>query len=272
MGLTSQSDRQKHSPRNSGIFMNVRSHPEIYDSIGGGYNKFRIPDIRLAKLIRNALGNIRTVCNVGAGTGAYEPPDLVVTPVEPSERMIAQRPDADCVVRATAEKLPFADGQFDAAMAILTIHHWVDPVRGLQEMQRVSRRQVILTFDPELIDLLWLVRDYLPEIADFEKSRATPMATIVAALGECTATPVLIPWDCTDGFQAAYWRRPDRYLDPQVRQAISSLSKLPENTVSAAIGKLAADIQSGVWATRYADLLVREQLDLGYRLVVANKS
>lgn len=210
-----------------------------------------------------------TVCNVGAGTGSYEPTDLDVTPVEPSERMISQRVDADRVVRASAESLPFADGQFDVAMAVLTVHHWTDQRKGLLEMTRVSRRQVILTFDPSQANSFWLVRDYLPEFAIFDQGRALPMETYEEVLGDCQVSSVLVPWDCSDGFLAAYWRRPEQYLDPDVRKAISSFWQIPEPIISRAINRLRVDIESGEWSKRYLDLMTQSEMDFGYRLVVA---
>lgn len=250
--------------------MEQPSHPLIYDSIGAGYRRFRVPDSRIASHIRKAIGNASTVCNVGAGTGSYEPTDLKVTSVEPSERMIEQRVDADRVIRANAEKLPFKDGQFDVAMAVLTVHHWTDQRKGLLEMKRVSRRQVILTFDPLMANSFWLVRDYLPEFAVFDKKRAAPLEAYEEALGRCEISPVLVPWDCSDGFLAAYWRRPDQYLDPDARNAVSSFAQLPDDIVSAAISRLRNDIESGAWAKRYSDLCERDEMDLGYRLVVAD--
>jgi SAM-dependent methyltransferase len=249
--------------------MDKPSHPLIYDSIGVGYRRFRVPDSRIASRIRDAIGNASTVCNIGAGTGSYEPTDLKVTPVEPSERMTEQRADAQSVVRAEAEQLPFEDGQFDVAMAVLTVHHWRDQRKGLLEMKRVSRRQVIMTFDPLVSNSFWLVRDYLPEFAEFDKKWAAPLATFEEILDGCAISPVLVPWDCSDGFLAAYWRRPERYLDPDARNAISLFSQLPKQIVSAAISRLRDDIDSGAWAKRYSDLCEREEMDFGYRLVVA---
>lgn len=250
----------------------IPSHPKVYDSIGNDYQRRRIPDERIGSMIRAALGDSKTICNVGAGTGSYEPVDLDVTAVEPSELMIAQRTTSIPVVKANAEKLPFPDDKFDAAMAILTVHHWMDPVKGLAEMQRVSRRQVIFTFLPEMIDSFWLVKDYLPEIVPFEQSRAVKIMTIAEALNTLVVEPVLIPWDCTDGFQAAYWRRPEQYLDPEVRSAISTLSQLPPATVSRAMEKLSADISSGAWHQRYSNLLDKDEMDFGYRLIVCEKN
>jgi len=246
--------------------------PQIYDGIGEGYRELRVPDRRLADRIRRALGDAKTVCNVGAGTGSYEPADLDVTAVEPSPTMIAQRNSTHRVVRAAAEDLPFEDQAFDASMAILTVHHWTRPLDGLAEMQRISHRQVIFTFAPDRMDSLWLVRDYLPEISDFERQRALPINQILDSLQVISVDPVEIPFDCTDGFQGAYWRRPHEYLSVRVRAAISTLAQLPSPIVSRAMQRLSDDLQSGQWHRRYAALLTAESLDLGYRLIVAETS
>lgn len=186
--------------------------------------------------------------------------------------MIDQRRDATLVVRANAEDLPFVEKQFDVAMAVLTVHHWRDKHRGLMEMQRVSHRQVILTFDPTMADSLWLVRDYLPEFAAFDKQRALTIQAYRETLGSCQVLPVFVPWDCTDGFLAAYWRRPARYLELHARNVISSFAQLPEATVLAAISRLESDIGSGVWTRRNAELLDRDSMDFGYRLIVAGRA
>jgi SAM-dependent methyltransferase len=250
--------------------MTIQTHPQIYDSIGHGYSDQRVPDDRVASRILHALGDAQTVCNVGAGTGSYEPTDRTVTAVEPSQTMIMQRRNENRVICASAENLPFANNEFDASMAVLTIHHWPDVRAGLAEMRRVSRRQVIFTFDPDRVDSLWLVRDYLPEIIELDRKRAVPLHVIQETLQVVSIEPVKIPFDCTDGFQGAYWRRPQEYLKPEVRAAISTLAQLPQDIVSRGMNQLSQDLQSGHWHKRYSNLLDCESLDLGYRLVVAD--
>ncbi|MGH3421018.1 MAG: class I SAM-dependent methyltransferase, partial [Streptosporangiaceae bacterium] len=193
------------------------SSAQLYDTIGATYTVTRRTEPRIAEQVWAALGDARTVLNVGAGTGSYEPPDRDVTAVEPSAVMRAQRPAgaAPCVA-ATAESLPFEDQSFDAAMAFATIHHWRDPIAGLREMRRVARRVVVFTKDFSDRDLFWLDRDYLPEYAGLLADRPS-LAEQVRELGARTE-PVLIPWDCADGFFEAYWRRPEAYLDEQVRR------------------------------------------------------
>jgi SAM-dependent methyltransferase len=239
-----------------------------YDSIGIEYAALRRPDPRIAAQIAAALGPARTVLNVGAGAGSYEPADRTLTALEPSAEMIRQRPaGAAPAVQGHAENLPFADQSFDAAMAVLTVHHWTDQMRGLAEMRRVARGPVvILTYDPEFRDN-WLL-EYLPELAALDDAQMPPLSLYAAALGPVTITPVLIPHDCTDGFLAAYWRRPAAYLDPRIRAAMSSFHAIGD--VSAALGRLAEDIDSGAWDQRHGALRALDSRDCGYRLVVTD--
>jgi SAM-dependent methyltransferase len=242
----------------------------LYDQIGTTYSRFRRPDPRIAAAIDAALDGCASVVSVGAGTGSYEPRSRRGVAIEPSRTMIAQRPpDAAPVVQAVAEHLPFPNGVFDAALAVLTVHHWPDAQRGLAEMQRVARRQVVMTWDPRVSSRWWLAADYLPEIAPREQNYAT-VDTIASALNATDVRPVPVPHDCTDGFMAAYWRRPERYLDPDARAAISGLALLEQEIVARAMRALADDLASGAWQARHADLLELEELDAGYRLVVAD--
>ncbi|MFD8087771.1 class I SAM-dependent methyltransferase [Kitasatospora sp. NPDC059722] len=242
--------------------------PPLYDSIGAGYRDTRRPDPRLAALIGRALAGARTVVNVGAGTGSYEPADAAVTAVDPSRVMLDQHPGAT-KVRAAAEHLPFADGRFDAAMAVMTVHHWPDLEGGLRELRRVSRRQVVFTWDPEHRPELWMISDYLPQIRELEHARFTPLSTVAETLGAHTVLPFPIPHDFTDGFQIAHWRRPERFLDPVVRRASSTFAQLPADVVEPAIARLRADLASGAWSRRYGHLLARDSVDYGYRLLIA---
>jgi SAM-dependent methyltransferase len=242
---------------------------ELYDRLGVGYTSLRRPDPRIAAAIHEALGDAVTIVNVGAGTGSYEPADRRLVAIEPSRVMVAQRPpDAAPAILASAEDLPLADDSVDAAMAILTDHHWADRARGLAEMRRVARRRVVLfQFDPACSDAFWLVRDYLPTFRRRMQDR--DLATLMAPLGEVELRPVPIPHDCADGFLAAFWRRPHAYLDPGVRDGISVFRLLPEAEVADAVARLRADLESGAWERRNAGILERDAMDLGYRLVVA---
>ena len=237
----------------------------LYDEIGRTYARTRRPDPRIAARIEAALGDARTVVNVGAGTGNYEPRDREVVAVEPSETMIAQRPEGLApVVRATAEKLPFPDGAFDVAMAVLSDHHWADRARGLRELRRVGRRVVVFTFDRDLADALWLARDYLPQFAHLMRETMA-VDEIARHCGATRVEPVPIPHDCEDGFLGAWWRRPEAYLDPLVRDGISTFSQVDWRD---GIARLEADLRSGAWRERNAELLDLDEIDLGYRLLV----
>jgi SAM-dependent methyltransferase len=240
----------------------------LYDDIGRTYAVTRGEDPRLRDRIADALGDARTVLNVGAGTGSYEPHDREVVAVEPSAVMRAQRPPgAARAVAASAEALPFADARFDATMAVLTDHHWPDRAAGLREMRRVARRRAVLfTFDPAYVDAFWLTRDYIPGFRDL------PGMTIEEIAGHFGATriePVPVAHDWQDGFFFAFWRRPEAYLDPVVRANISVFARLGEDEVSDFVTRLRADLESGAWAERNRDLLDAEELDGGYRLMVA---
>jgi SAM-dependent methyltransferase len=244
----------------------------IYDRIGRGYAEMRRPDPRIAAHIESVLTGATSVVNVGAGSGSYEPKGRRVVAVEPSDVMIAQRPPGSApVVRAVAETLPFAPASFDVALAVLSVHHWSDPKRGLAELQRVAPRQVVLTWDPIVQARFWFVRDYLPEWTAYEATKAK-LPEVLAMLPGARVETVLVPSDCADGFGCAYWRRPDAYLDPDVRASISVLSLLDADVTDRALGKLEADLESGAWHRRNAALLELDEYDGGYRLVVAENA
>lgn len=236
-----------------------------YDTIGVNYSDLRKPDPRIAHMIGRALGPAKTVLNVGAGAGSYEPAGRQVTAIEPSAEMIRQRPaSAASVIQGHAENLPFDDNSFDASMAILTVHHWTDKAKGLREMRRVTRgRIVVLTYDPSFRGF-WLA-DYVPKLVDLDEAQMPRMTDYEALLGPVGICPVLIPHDCTDGFLSAYWRRPSAYLDPRIRAAMSSFWAVGD--VSEALRRLESDLESGEWAERYSPLHGLDQCDCGYRLV-----
>ncbi len=244
------------------------SSTQLYDTIGSTYAVTRRTDPRIAAQIRTALGAARTVVNVGAGTGSYEPHDLQLLAVEPSAVMRSQRPvDAAACVGATAESLPFEDRSFDASMAVATIHHWQDPISGLREMRRVARRVVALTFDLNGLSQFWLTRDYLPELVGLVVGLPS-LAEMADAIG-ARIEPVMIPWDCADGFPEAYWRRPESYLDHRVRLGMSCWARVGPGVERRAMSTLRADLASGQWAERNRDLLDLDAADLGLRLLVA---
>ncbi|MGW1067987.1 MerR family transcriptional regulator [Streptomyces aureus] len=260
--------------------MGIRTTPEeqltvfgaqLYEVIGSAYPATRRTEPRIAARVWDALGDARTVLNVGAGTGSYEPPDREVTAVEPSAVMRAQRPAgaAPCVA-ADAESLPFEDQSFDAAMAFSTVHHWRDPIAGLREMRRVARRVVVFTHDGSDAawrDRFWLTRDYLPEVSGLVADWPS-LAELTRAIGG-RAEPVLIPWDCADGFFEAHWRRPEAYLDETVRRAVSVWTRVGPEAEERAVTGLREDLSSGRWAERNRDLLALDAAELGLRLLVA---
>jgi SAM-dependent methyltransferase len=247
------------------------SGAQLYDTIGATYTVTRRTEPRIAAQVWAALGDARTVLNVGAGTGSYEPSDCDVTAVEPSAVMRAQRPAgaAPCVA-AAAESLPFEDQSFDAAMAFATIHHWQDPIAGLREMRRVARRVVVFTHDTSDTGWrrrFWLTRDYLPEIADLLVGRPS-LTELAGAIGARTE-PVLIPWDCADGFFEAHWRRPGAYLDDHVRRGVSVWARVGPEPEHRAVRSLRDDLVSGRWAERNRDLVALDAAELGLRLLIA---
>jgi SAM-dependent methyltransferase len=244
------------------------SRAHLYDAIGATYTVTRRTEPRIAAQLWAALGDARTVLNVGAGTGSYEPPGRDVTAVEPSAVMRAQRPAgaAPCVA-AVAESLPFADQSFDAAMAFATIDHWRDPVAGLREMRRVARRVVAFTYDAGDAGRFWLNRDYLPEFAGLWAARP-PLTELARSVG-ARLEPVLVPWDCADGFYHAYWRRPEAYLDEDVRHGMSVWARVGPDAEQRAVRALRDDLASGRWAERNRDLAGLDAAELGDRLLIA---
>jgi SAM-dependent methyltransferase len=240
---------------------------EIYDQIGNEYSKLRIPDKRIESLIHNEIGSCQNIINIGAGSGSYEPKNYNIVAVEPSKIMISQRPIGSApVIQAYAEYLPFSDKQFDLAMALLTIHHWEDLEKGLMEMKRVSKRQLIFTWDPTFTGF-WLTKDYFPEILKIDKKIFPQINFIESVLGPLKRQIVEIPHNCTDGFGSAYWRRPKAYLNPNVRAAISTFHKI--TNVESGLSRLRDDIESGKWEAQNGHLLELESLDLGF-LILSN--
>lgn len=238
----------------------------LYDTIGIDYTQLRRPDPRIAAQIERALGQSKTILNVGAGAGSYEPVGREVTALEPSAAMISQRPPgAAPAVQGSADALPFPDKSFDAVMAVLTIHHWPDQRRGIEEMCRVARdRVVLLTFDPGARP--WLT-DYLPELAAIDEAAMPSLEKLAEWLGPVTTEPVPVPHDCIDGFLYAYWRRPAAYLDTRIRKGSSSFWRM--NDAEQGIARLADDLASGEWQRRYGALLAEDSYDAGYRMVVS---
>lgn len=243
-----------------------------YDAIGHGYAGTRREDPHLAAAIWAALGDARTVVNVGAGTGSYEPSDRHVIAIEPSDVMAAQRPrDRAPAIKATADRLPLRDNSVDAAMAVLTIHHWDDGLQaGIAELRRVARGPVvILTYDTEVSNAMWLMADYLTELKALDARIFPPIATLLGWLGRgATATPVLTRRDSPDWNLGAFWAHPERVLDDAARQATSGFARMPEAVVQRVVDDVRRDLESGAWQRRHGHLAELDALDVGLRLVV----
>jgi SAM-dependent methyltransferase len=247
----------------------VPSGTARYDTIGVDYASRRREEPTWSRAILAALGDATSVLNVGAGTGNYEPGDRSVVAVEPSSTMLAQRRrDAAPAVRAQAEALPFADGAFDVALAVLTVHHWRDPLGGLAELARVAPRQVLVSWDRDATLAFWLSRDYLPELAVHVAGQSA-VDDVVGALDVREMRVLPVPRECADGVLGANWARPAAYLDPVTRGAMSGLALLDPDVVDAAMARLARDLADGTWQARNAELDDLEELDAGFRLVVA---
>jgi SAM-dependent methyltransferase len=242
-----------------------------YDEIGRTYTATRRPDPRWEAAVWAALGDARSVANVGAGAGSYEPLDRTVVAIEPSREMIDKRPEgAAPAVQASAEALPLEDDSVDAAMAIFTIHHWHDVRRGLAELKRVAReRIVVLTWDKSFVGRFWLTRDYLPEIDEWTGNQLPPLEEIEVELGGVERQRLPIPRDCHDGFLRAYWARPEAYLQEHVRQNISQFNLVDPVAIERGIDRLRSDLASGDWDTRNGHLRTLDALDLGYVLLTA---
>jgi SAM-dependent methyltransferase len=240
-----------------------------YDRLGQGYSRVRRPDPRIATQIDAALGSARTVLNVGAGTGSYEPEGRAVTAVEPSAEMIGQRPPGSApVVQASAEDLPFADRSFDASLAVLTVHHWADLGAGLAEMRRVSREGiVIVTFDPEALAELWIARDYFPEMLALKRRSGATSGELAKTLAGAAIEQIPVPRDCTDLFFAALWARPEKLFEEEVVRPMWVWQSISEEARREGRKRLKADLENGVWEQRYGHLRALPSLDVGLRLV-----
>ena len=250
--------------------MDMSKATTLYDRIGRQYTTTRHPDPTIARAIVKAVGDVSAVVNVGAGAGAYEPLGGSLVAVEPSSQMIQQRSArSSLVVQASAEALPFRAGTFDTALAVLTLHHWADWLCGLGEMKRVADRLVIFTIEPREVGNFWLTQAYFPEIIELDRGRCPSVGEIVNYLGECRIEPVAIPHDCADGFLAAFWRRPEAYLDPTVRAGISAFALLEQDAVDRGAALLEADLRSGEWERRFGHIRSLDALDVCYRIVMS---
>ncbi len=255
----------------SGHIMRPVTAAATYDTLGRGYSEIRHPDPGIASAIWAALGSASTVVNVGAGAGSYEPSDRKLIAVEPSSVMIAQRPlNAAPAIQAVAEALPLKDQAVDAAMAVLTLQHWDDVEQGLSELLRVARQRVVLaTMDVGALGQLWIIRDYLPETLTAHAAGFPSTTRLQELLPRATIAVIPVPRHCTDGFMAAFWGRPEAYLDPGVRTATSPWHQLAPETATRALDQLRSDLASGQWDRRYGHLRHYPELDVGLRLISA---
>jgi SAM-dependent methyltransferase len=244
-----------------------------YDTIGTNYARLRREDPRFRQRIWDALGGARSVVNVGAGAGSYEPLDRYVLAIEPSDVMAAQRPRARApAIRAAAGALPLRDGALDAAMAILSLHHWDEErERGVRELRRVAaERVVILTYDAEVSGRMWLMQEYLSEVAELDRKIFPPPAEIAGWLGGAvTIEPLPIPRDTPDWMLGSFWAHPERVLDADARAVTSGFARMPAPVVERVVRELSRDLAQGVWDERHGALRQLDELDVGLRLIVA---
>jgi SAM-dependent methyltransferase len=245
-----------------------------YAKHGQGYARIRRTDPRIAAWVHRALGEARTVLNVGAGAGSYEPEDRHVLAIEPSEAMRAQRPkNLVPAVNGIAEQLPLDDQSVDAAMALVTVHQWRDLDKGLSELRRVTRGPIIvLTFDGDALDRYWLAQ-YAPELISVERRRYPSMDRIARGLGGSTEVHVIpIPIDCVDGFTEAYYARPEAFLDAAVRRSQSAWSFVGEEEQARFVKKLGDELASGEWDRKYGEWRTKRHFEGSLRLIVSQAS
>jgi len=244
-----------------------------YDEIGKGYAATRREDPSIAAAIRAALGEARSVVNVGAGTGSYEPDDRYVVAVEPSDVMAAQRPPTLApAIRASAGDLPLREDSVDAAMAVVTIHHWdAELERGIHELRRVARDTVvILTYDAQVSGEMWLMADYLPEVAELDRRTFPAPEQVAARLGGETRIEVVpIPRDSPDWMLGSFWAHPERVLDEGARAATSGFARMDPAVVERVVGEVGRDLESGAWDERWGHLRRLDVFDAGLRLIVS---
>lgn len=242
-----------------------------YDRIGAGYASSRREDPRLAARILEALGSAKTVVNVGAGAGSYEPRDRYVLAIEPSDVMAAQRAERVPAIAASAGSLPLRDQSVDAAMAVLTVHHWdAERERGVRELRRVARGPVVIvTCDATVSGRMWLMRDYFPELDELDRRIFPALTELTAWLGGSTETHTLpVPRDTPDWTLMSFWAHPERVLDAAARQATSGFARMPKEVVERVVADVRRDLADGTWDARNGELRTKTEHDAGLRLLV----
>lgn len=263
---------RSYHKRSFGHIMNIKNPAFNYDKHGQRYSSYRQTDPRIAEYVYAALDSAETVLNVGAGAGSYEPEDRYVVAIEPSSVMRAQRRATQKVpaVIGTADSLPFDDRSFDAAMAMLTVHHWPDMHKGLQELRRVARERVlIMTFDPDALTDFWNA-DYFPELIEVERARYPTIDFITEMLGgKCEVRHIPVPFDCVDGFQEAFYGRPEAFLEKEVRLSQSAWGFLPEGVEDKLVKALSDDLKSGAWDQKYGEFRTKSSFTCALRLIIA---
>jgi SAM-dependent methyltransferase len=252
--------------------MKIENPAFNYDQLGQKYSGYRQTDPRIAEYVTKALGDAKTILNVGAGAGSYEPSDKYVVAVEPSIVMRSQRTKNGKVpaINAKADNLPFDDNAFDASMAMVTVHHWPDMNKGLKELRRVTKGQVvIMTFDPNELDNFWN-SNYFPELIEIEKARYPTIDFITKSLGgTCEVISVPIPLDCVDGFQEAFYGRPEAFLEKEIRLSQSAWGFLPEGVEAKLVQSLRADLESGEWDKKYGHFRSQPTFTCALRLIIS---
>ena len=243
-----------------------------YDRIGHGYARHRREDPRIAARIRAALGGAESVVNVGSGAGSYEPAAPLVLAVEPSQVMVSQRAASRTpTIRALAQALPLRDDSVDSAMSVLSLHHWAPHAEaGVREMRRVARgRVVIVTIDAEVSGEMWLMAEYLHEVAELDRRIFPPVDVIRGWLGgHAEVVVVPVPADTCDWTLMSFWAHPERVLDASARAATSGFARMTPQVVQRVVRAVTEDLRSGTWDDRHGELRRTKELDVGLRLVV----
>ncbi len=242
-----------------------------YEQLGIDYSAIRRPEPRFGALIRSAFDTSKSLLNVGAGAGSYEPDDMDVVAVEPSASMRAQRPsNLVRAIDATAENLPFEDNSFDASLASITVHQWSNLEAGLREMRRVTKGPVVFfTFEPLSLQKYWL-SDYAPEMMSYESGRMPGFDLIESYLGgSIEIVPVPIPSDCVDGFAEAFYGRPEAFLDERVRRAQSAWGFVSRDVEVASVELLRTELENGSWDLKHGELRARSEYAGSLRLIIS---